>query len=201
LPITARKPQTSWRVWPRRVGLLDERADGRASSCSATSCRSSSPRSCPRRARRPRAIPVVCRLNPREPTAYFYARAMMLRGKDVLYVSNARAVDRRRVRQLCERQGQGGLPAGDARAVIAAPGQEVAREGDELGQRAGCRGRGARALFPTFRRRARRNAGRVAQRPAAAPPDPSSRASRPSRAATPWCCCRRRKARSATPLR
>jgi polysaccharide biosynthesis/export protein len=39
------------------------------------------------------AIPVVYRVNLREPAAYFYARAMMLQDKDVLYVSNARAVE------------------------------------------------------------------------------------------------------------
>ena len=39
------------------------------------------------------AIPAVYRVNLREPAAYFYARAMMLKDKDVLYVSNARDVE------------------------------------------------------------------------------------------------------------
>jgi polysaccharide export outer membrane protein len=38
-------------------------------------------------------VPVVYRVNMREPAAYFYAKAMMLQDKDVLYVSNARAVE------------------------------------------------------------------------------------------------------------
>lgn len=38
-------------------------------------------------------IPVVYRVNLREPAAYFYAKAMMLQDKDVLYIANAKGVE------------------------------------------------------------------------------------------------------------
>jgi polysaccharide export outer membrane protein len=38
-------------------------------------------------------VPVVYRVNLRDPAAYFFAKAMMLQDKDVLYVSNARTIE------------------------------------------------------------------------------------------------------------
>lgn len=47
-------------------------------------------------------VPVVYRVNMREPAAYFYAKAMMLQDKDVLYVANARSVEVSKVLNLIQ---------------------------------------------------------------------------------------------------
>jgi polysaccharide export outer membrane protein len=47
-------------------------------------------------------IPVVYRVNMREPAAYFYAKSMMLQDKDVLYVANARTVEVGKVLSLIQ---------------------------------------------------------------------------------------------------
>ena len=47
-------------------------------------------------------VPVVYRVNMREPAAYFYAKAMMLQDKDVLYVANARAIEVGKVLSLIQ---------------------------------------------------------------------------------------------------
>lgn len=47
-------------------------------------------------------VPVVYRVNMREPAAYFFAKAMMLQDKDVLYVANARSVEVGKVLSLIQ---------------------------------------------------------------------------------------------------
>ena len=75
-------------------GLLDERADGTGLFVFRYELPQLVAAIVPKVSAPPgAAIPVVYRVNLREPAAYFYARAMMLQDKDVLYVSNARAVE------------------------------------------------------------------------------------------------------------
>jgi polysaccharide biosynthesis/export protein len=75
-------------------GPLDERADGTGLFVFRHEPRRVVEALRPRnRAPQDSVVPVVYRANLREPAAYFYAKAMMLQDKDVLYVSNARTIE------------------------------------------------------------------------------------------------------------
>ncbi|MFM9846391.1 MAG: polysaccharide biosynthesis/export family protein [Hyphomicrobiaceae bacterium] len=75
-------------------GPLDERADGTGLFVFRHEPRSVVDALRPRnKAPQDSVVPVVYRVNLREPAAYFYAKAMMLQDKDVLYVSNARSIE------------------------------------------------------------------------------------------------------------
>jgi polysaccharide export outer membrane protein len=75
-------------------GLLDERADGTGLFVFRYELPEVVAAVAPKYKGPPGAVvPVVYRVNLREPAAYFYARAMMLQDKDVLYVSNARSIE------------------------------------------------------------------------------------------------------------
>jgi polysaccharide export outer membrane protein len=75
-------------------GLADERADGTGLFVFRHEARHVVDALAPRR-RMPSGamVPVVYRVNLREPAAYFYAKAMVLQDKDVLYVANARSIE------------------------------------------------------------------------------------------------------------
>src|SRR5262249_22229995 len=75
-------------------GLLDERADGTGLFVFRHELRRLVDAIAPRHAGPPgNMVPVVYRVNMREPSAYFYAKAFMLQDKDILYVANARSVE------------------------------------------------------------------------------------------------------------
>jgi polysaccharide export outer membrane protein len=75
-------------------GLLDERADGTGLFVFRHEARKVVDAIAPLQKTPPGAtVPVVYRVNMRNPAAYFYAKAFMLQDKDVLYVANARSVE------------------------------------------------------------------------------------------------------------
>lgn len=75
-------------------GPLDERADGTGLFVFRHEPRSVVDALRPRsKGLPPAVVPVVYRVNLRDPSAYFFAKAMMLQDKDVLYVSNARTIE------------------------------------------------------------------------------------------------------------
>jgi polysaccharide biosynthesis/export protein len=75
-------------------GLLDERADGTGLFVFRHEQRKVVDAIAPRQKLPPGSVvPVVYRVNMRDPAAYFYAKAFMLQDKDVLYAANARSVE------------------------------------------------------------------------------------------------------------
>lgn len=75
-------------------GLVDERADGTGLFLFRhESCRTIEQLRPGHRIPDGHYVPVVYRVNMRDPSAYFYAKAFPLMDKDVLYVANARAVE------------------------------------------------------------------------------------------------------------
>jgi polysaccharide export outer membrane protein len=75
-------------------GLLDERADGTGLFVFRHEPRKVVDAIAPQQKTPPGpTVPVVYRVNMRNPTAYFYTKAFMLQNKDVLYVANARSVE------------------------------------------------------------------------------------------------------------
>jgi polysaccharide export outer membrane protein len=75
-------------------GLLDERADGTGLFVFRHEQRNVIDAIAPLQKTPPGdVVPIVYRVNMRDPAAYFYAKAFMLQDKDVLYVANARSVE------------------------------------------------------------------------------------------------------------
>jgi polysaccharide export outer membrane protein len=75
-------------------GLVDERADGTGLFVFRHEQRKVVDAIAPLQKTPPGAVvPIVYRVNMRDPAAYFYAKAFMLQDKDVLYVANARSVE------------------------------------------------------------------------------------------------------------
>jgi polysaccharide export outer membrane protein len=75
-------------------GLLDERADGTGVFVFRHEARKVVDAIAPLQKTPPgTTVPVVYRVNMRNPTAYFDAKAFLLQDKDVLYVANARSVE------------------------------------------------------------------------------------------------------------